>query len=488
MMKFKNIILFIVFSLFVSQPANVLHADDAVTKILGKAQELAEKQKIKGKSLSEFITNNVITVDYEDEERAYKFNIDITYEVYVGGKIVEQGTWAIKGLTKNSIKLTGHQDLYIQIYKDKERISTLTNLQKKDDSQTNRKILKISSSSDFEKQLAQIELEKQKALEQKKKEEEEKRLAEEKKRQEEEEKRIAEEEKKKAEIQKIASSKIKKLDDYSKSNEQLLKKAEQISSLLLELKNDREGEKLIDEYNLALEDQYSQAIAEAAEVPYAETPIVETIHLSLKNYVAKGEGKIKIYQAELEKAEKKEKAEKEKQKRLAEKAEKKSIAEEERLKKEKIKKEIEALDLKKTRELTEKALKKVQEEKKKKKEESDKFSEFEGQSQRLNLTCMFNMPVKIITNDYGYDGKVFYLDNRPVEIGTGTDIGGIVYELSQKGKKPIFLIDIEQRLPSGGLLMSMKTFVDFTKKSSSLKMHLPQTGMRVERQGRCYVP
>ena len=50
-MKFKNIILFIVFSLFVSQPANVLHADDAVTKILGKAQELVEKKKIKGKKI-----------------------------------------------------------------------------------------------------------------------------------------------------------------------------------------------------------------------------------------------------------------------------------------------------------------------------------------------------------------------------------------------------------------------------------------------------
>ena len=147
--------------LFVVQPANVLKADLA-SDILKKTQELAEKQKLKGKSLSEFITNNVITVDYEGEERSYKFNTDITYEVYVGGKIAEEGTWAIKGLTKSNIKLTGHQDLYIQIYKDKERISTLTNLKKKNDSQTNRKILKIYSSSDFEKQLAQIELEKQK--------------------------------------------------------------------------------------------------------------------------------------------------------------------------------------------------------------------------------------------------------------------------------------------------------------------------------------
>ena len=98
------------------------------------------------------------------------------------------------------------------------------------------------------------------------------------------------------------------------------------------------------------------------------------------------------------------------------------------------------------------------------------------------------MPERVTTFDYGYDGKVFYLDNRPVKIGTGTDVGGIVYELSQKGKKPIFLIDIEQRLPSGGLLMSMKTFVDFTKKKATLKAHLPHTGMRWEGPGQCYVP
>tara|TARA_B100001123_G_C15229733_1_gene994645 strand:+ start:278 stop:1522 length:1245 start_codon:yes stop_codon:yes gene_type:complete len=204
-MKFKNITLLIVFCLLVSSPTNVLYADDAVTKILDKAQELAEKKKIKGKNLSEFITNNVITVDYEGEERSYKFNTDVTYEVYVEGKIVEQGTWAIKGLTKKSIKLTGHQDLYIQIYKNKDRISTLTNLKKKNDSQTNRKILKISSSSDFDKQLAQIKPEKEKALEEKTKEEKQKTLEQKKKELEERKQRLAEKrkalEKKKGKIE-----------------------------------------------------------------------------------------------------------------------------------------------------------------------------------------------------------------------------------------------------------------------------------------------
>ena len=207
----------------VVQPTNVLNADDAVTKILGKAQELAEKQKIKGKILKEFITNNVITVDYEGEERAYKFNTDITYEVYVGKKITEQGTWAIKGLTKSSIKLIGHQDLYIQIYKSKERISTLTNLKKKNDSQTNRRILKISSLSDFEKQLTQSEPEKPKELEEKKKAEVEKSKEEEEKKAEEkskeEEKRIAEEKRK--EEEKKAEEK-RKAEELASSKEPLV--------------------------------------------------------------------------------------------------------------------------------------------------------------------------------------------------------------------------------------------------------------------------
>ena len=100
--------------LFVVQPANVLKADLA-SDILKKTQELAEKQKIKGKKLKEFILNNVITVDYEGKEQTYKFNKDITYEVYEDGKVIDDGTWAIKGLTKSSIKLTGYRDIYFKI-------------------------------------------------------------------------------------------------------------------------------------------------------------------------------------------------------------------------------------------------------------------------------------------------------------------------------------------------------------------------------------
>jgi hypothetical protein len=178
-MKFKTIILFIALGLFVVQPANVLKADsvsDILGKTLGKGKELIGKQKIKGKKLKAFILNNVITVDYEGKKQSYKFNKN-TYEVYEDGKIVGDGTWAIKGLTKSSIKLSGYRDIYFQIYKAKDRISTLTNLKKDNDERTNRKILGIASPTDFEKQLAQVEPEKQKALEEKKEAEEEKKLA-----------------------------------------------------------------------------------------------------------------------------------------------------------------------------------------------------------------------------------------------------------------------------------------------------------------------
>ena len=163
-MKFKNIILFIALSLFVAQPANILKADLA-SDILEKAQELAEKKKIKGKKLEKFILNNVITIDYEGKKQSYKFNKDTTYEVYEGKKVVGDGTWAIKGLTKNSIKLSEYRDIYFQIYKAKDRISTLTNLKKDNDEQTNRKILRIASLSDFEKQPAQVEPKEEKKTE-----------------------------------------------------------------------------------------------------------------------------------------------------------------------------------------------------------------------------------------------------------------------------------------------------------------------------------
>ena len=138
-MKFKIVTIFIALIFFIAQPVNISKADLA-SDLLKKAQELAEKKKIKGKKLEAFILSNIIIVDYEGKEQTYKFNKDITYEVYENGKVIGDGTWTIKGLTKSSIKLSGYRDIYFQIYSAKDKISTLTNLKKKNDSQTNRKI------------------------------------------------------------------------------------------------------------------------------------------------------------------------------------------------------------------------------------------------------------------------------------------------------------------------------------------------------------
>ena len=97
---FKYLIIFLI-PLSIIQPVKA----DLASDLLKKAQELADKKKITGKKLKSFILSNIITVDYFGKEQTYKFNKDITYEVYEDAKIIGDGTWAIKGLTKNSIKL-----------------------------------------------------------------------------------------------------------------------------------------------------------------------------------------------------------------------------------------------------------------------------------------------------------------------------------------------------------------------------------------------
>ena len=207
---FKYLIIFLI-PLSIIQPVKA----DLASDLLKKAQELADKKKITGKKLKSFILSNVITVDYFGKEQTYKFNKDITYEVYEDAKIIGDGTWAIKGLTKNSIKLSGYRDIYFQIYHGKDRISTVTNLKKKNDNQNNIKILKISSPNDFEKQLANLK---------NKKKAKEKKLAEEKAAK---EKKLAEE--KAAKEKKLAEEKAakEKLDKESSSilNETYLEKA-----------------------------------------------------------------------------------------------------------------------------------------------------------------------------------------------------------------------------------------------------------------------
>ena len=122
----KYLIIFLI-PLIITQPVKA----DLASDILKKAQQLADKKKINGKKLEAFILSNTITVDYEGKEQTYKFNKDITYEVYENTKIIGDGTWAIKGLSKSSIKLSGYRDIYFQIYSTKDRISTLTNIKKK---------------------------------------------------------------------------------------------------------------------------------------------------------------------------------------------------------------------------------------------------------------------------------------------------------------------------------------------------------------------
>ena len=222
-MKFSVFIkYFIIF--FISLNITQLVKADLASDLLKKAQELAGKKKIVGKKLEAFILSNIITVDFDGKEQTYKFNKDITYEVYEDAKIIGDGTWTIKGLTKSSIKLSGYKDIYFQIYDGKDRISTLSNLKKKKDDQTNRKILKISSPNDFEKQLANLK-NKKKAKEKKLAEEKvakEKKLAEEKAAK---EKNLAEE--KAAKEKKLAEEKAakeKRLVEEKLEKEKLEKK------------------------------------------------------------------------------------------------------------------------------------------------------------------------------------------------------------------------------------------------------------------------
>ena len=106
-----------------------------------------------------FILNNVITIDYEGKEESYIFKkVEIAcqqesgcwkfiYEVQEGIKLVGKGTWLFhkmsmhqkdegyeedqskfanlnKKLSKNSIKLSGYRNMYLQVYKKQDGVST----------------------------------------------------------------------------------------------------------------------------------------------------------------------------------------------------------------------------------------------------------------------------------------------------------------------------------------------------------------------------
>jgi len=145
----KNLILLIFFIL----KSNLVFAntilDNPLGSVLGKAQDIIDKQKITGKKLKKFLNNKVIAIDYDGQIEFYDFRDDITYFVYKNKNKIAQGNWSIKGLTKSSIKLTGYRDIYFQIYLTLDKISTITNLRKTKDNQTDRQIVKIINKKDF---------------------------------------------------------------------------------------------------------------------------------------------------------------------------------------------------------------------------------------------------------------------------------------------------------------------------------------------------
>ncbi len=258
------------------------------------------------KKLVPFILENVITIDYDGKEESYIFRkVEVTcmltvdkggcwkyiYEVQEGPKMVGKGTWVFdkmaqsarkedkyeedlskfanlnKKLSKNSIKLSGYRNMYLQLYKKQDRVSTYAWVpgvyedpkKNKKDEQINRKIVNIRPTKDFEKQIETIKLVRLESIEGKKiaeekriadaKKAEEKRLTEEKRIAEEkrltEEKRIAEEERKKQE--KILAEK-KKEEEKRKKELLLAQKKEEDEKkkqelLLAQIKAEEERKK-----------------------------------------------------------------------------------------------------------------------------------------------------------------------------------------------------------------------------------------------------
>jgi len=278
-----------------------------------QTQEVVEKsdkkeKKWTGKPFSKkklvpFILNNVITIDYDGKKESYIFKKVATYcqvkdgcwkfiyEVQEDIKLVGKGTWVFdkmaqsarkedkyeedlskfanlnKKLSKNSIKLSGYRNMYLQLYKKQDRVSTYAWVpgvyedpkKNKKDEQINRKIVNIRPTKDFEKQIETIKLVRLESIEGKKiaeekriadaKKAEEKRLTEEKRIAEEkrltEEKRIAEEERKKQE--KILAEK-KKEEEKRKKELLLAQKKEEDEKkkqelLLAQIKAEEERKK-----------------------------------------------------------------------------------------------------------------------------------------------------------------------------------------------------------------------------------------------------
>ena len=123
-MKFKNIIFFIVFGLFVIEPTKV-KSTDIVSDILGTALEQSKKSKLerqkwgiqkkkdlvglKSKEIKSLVTGNIIFSEWNDNQIKGKaediFYEDGSFEAVLLGKFIdsgkkasmkEKGTWSVK--------------------------------------------------------------------------------------------------------------------------------------------------------------------------------------------------------------------------------------------------------------------------------------------------------------------------------------------------------------------------------------------------------
>ena len=172
-----------------------------------KEKELTGKP-LSTKKLASFLLDNVITINYDGKEESYIFSKkDLgpicngarcwkhIYEVREGPKMVGKGTWVYskmsqfspgeddtdtyqnerdlskfanlnKKLSKNSIKMSGSRNMYLQVYKKLDGVSTYAwvpgvyedpKKNKKDD-KINRAIVDITPTKDFDKRIETIEL------------------------------------------------------------------------------------------------------------------------------------------------------------------------------------------------------------------------------------------------------------------------------------------------------------------------------------------
>ena len=227
-MKFKNIILVIVFSLFVIQPTKV-ESSDIVSDILGMALEQGKKSKLerekwgvqkkdlvglKSKEIKPLISGNIIFSEWNDNEIIGKveeiFYEDGRVEAVLSGKFIEsgkktlikeKGTWYVKQgkLCFNTIQTINNQE-----YESAGCVKVLK-------LKTNPNVYFLRDLGIMHQKFVKIISIKGKTEEERiaKEKKEEKRLAEEEKKVAEEEKKVAEEEKKQQEEEKKSQKKLK---------------------------------------------------------------------------------------------------------------------------------------------------------------------------------------------------------------------------------------------------------------------------------------